>query len=78
MVAFFSRSNLDDAFEPNWICSPNASNFTQEAMNYGMWDVSRLLEQWACAKAKGSHTANTLSDMQKECSTIINGNLSMC
>lgn len=45
-------------------------------MNYGMWDISRLLEQWACAKAKGSRTVNTLSTMQKECSAIINGTLS--
>ena len=76
VVAFFSRSSLEDAFEPNWICSPNAANFSQEAMNYGMWDISRLLEQWACAKAKGSRTVNTLSTMQKECSAIINGTLS--
>lgn len=76
VVAFFSRSNLEDTFEPNWICSPNASTFSQEAMNYGMWDISRLLEQWSCAKAKGSRSANTLSTMQKECSAIINGTLS--
>jgi hypothetical protein len=76
VVAFFSRSTLEDTFEPNWICSPNASNFSQEAMNYGMWDISRLLEQWACAKAKGNHSISTLSAMQKECSAIINGTLS--
>lgn len=46
-------------------------------MNYGMWDISRLLEQWSCAKTKGSRTANTLSTMQKECSAVINGTLSM-
>ena len=45
-------------------------------MSYGMWDISQLLEQWACAKAKGRHTINTLSTMQKECSAIINGTLS--
>ncbi|EDR15662.1 uncharacterized protein LACBIDRAFT_320606 [Laccaria bicolor S238N-H82] len=75
LVAFFSRSNLEDTFEPNWICSPNAANFSQEAMSYGMWDIARLLEQWACAKAKGSRTVDTLSTMQKECSAIINGTL---
>jgi hypothetical protein len=46
-------------------------------MDYGMWDISRLLEQWACAKTKGSRTMSTLSTMQKECSSIINGTLSM-
>jgi hypothetical protein len=46
-------------------------------MSYGMWDISRLLEQWACAKAKGNRTVETLSMMQKECSAIINGTLSM-
>jgi len=46
-------------------------------MNYGMWDISRLLEQWACAGAKGDRTVNTLSMLQKECSAIINGTLSM-
>jgi len=76
VVAFFSRSNLEDTFEPNWICSENTANFSQEAMNYGMWDISRLLEQWACAKAKGSRTVGSLSTMQKECSMIINGTLS--
>jgi len=76
VVAFFSRSNLEDTFEPNWICSMNAANFCQEAMDYGMWDISWLLEQWACAKAKGSCTVNTLLTMQKECSAIINGTLS--
>jgi hypothetical protein len=76
VVAFFSRSTLEDTFEPNWICSPNASLFSQEALNYGMWDISRLLEQWACAKSKGSRTTSSLSTMQKECSSIINGSLS--
>ena len=74
-VAFFSHSHLKDTFEPNWICSPNAANFSQDAMSYGMWDIARLLEQWACAKAKASRTVNTLSTMQKECSAIINGTL---
>jgi hypothetical protein len=45
VIAFFSHSTLEDTFEPNWICSANAENFSQEAMNYGMWDISRLLEQ---------------------------------
>lgn len=75
-VAFFSRSHLEDTFEPNWICSPNAATFSQEAMSYGMWDIARLLEQWACAKAKASRSISTLSAMQKECSAIINGTLS--
>ena len=73
VFAFFSCSSLEDTFEPNWL---NAANFSQDAMNYGMWDISWLLEQWVCAKAKGSHTVNTLSTMQKECSAIINGTLS--
>ena len=77
VVAFFSCSNLDGTYELNWICSQNAANFCREAMNYGMWDVSWLLEQWACAKAKGSHTVNTLTMLQKECSAITNGTLSM-
>jgi hypothetical protein len=77
VIAFFSRSNLEDTFEPNCICSLNAANFSQEAMTYGMWDISRLLEQWACAKAKDNRTADTLSQIQKECSAIINGTLSM-
>ena len=77
VVAFFSRSHLEDTFEPNWICSLNTATFSQEAMNYGMWDISQLLEQWACAKAKGNHNISTLTTMQKECSSIINGTLSM-
>lgn len=52
VVAFFSRSHIEDTFEPNWIASENASNFTQDALGHGMWDVARLLEQWACSKAK--------------------------
>ena len=76
VVAFFSRSNLEDTYEPNWICTPNASDFTQDALKYGMWDISRLLEQWACVKSKGSRNTSSLSAMQKECSSIINGTLS--
>ena len=53
VVAFFSRSHIEDTFEPNWIASENAVNFTQDALGHGMWDVARLLEQWACSKAKG-------------------------
>ena len=45
-------------------------------MNYGMWDISQLLEQWACTKLKGNRTISMLSAMQKECSSIINGTLS--
>jgi hypothetical protein len=52
VIAFFSRSHIEDTFEPNWIASENAINFTQDALGHGMWDVARLLEQWACSKAK--------------------------
>lgn len=51
-VAFISRSHIEDTFEPNWIASENAANFTQDTLGHGMWDVARLLEQWACSKAK--------------------------
>ena len=53
VVAFFSRSHIEDTFEPNWIATENAVNFTRDALGHGMWDVARLLEQWACSKAKG-------------------------
>ena len=62
--------------ELNWICTPNASHFSQEALDYGMWDIAQLLEQWACTKSKGSRNISSLSAMQKECSSIINGTLS--
>ena len=52
VVAFFSHSQIEDTFEPNWIASENATNFSQEALVLGMWDVARLLEQWSCSKAK--------------------------
>jgi len=42
-----------------------------------MWDISWLLEQWACAKAKGNRNVTALITMQKECSSIINGTLSI-
>lgn len=41
-----------------------------------MWDIAQLLEQWACTKSKGSRIISSLSAMQKECSSIINGTLS--
>jgi hypothetical protein len=53
VIAFFSRAHIEDTFEPNWIASENAVNFTRDALGQGMWDVARLLEQWACSKAKG-------------------------
>ena len=52
VVAFFSRAHIEDTFEPNWIASENAVNFTWDALGHSMWDVARLLEQWACSKAK--------------------------
>ena len=42
----------------------------------GCGTYPKLLEQWACTKLKGNHTISTLSVMQKECSSIINGTLS--
>ena len=93
VIAFFSRSHIEDTFEPNWIASENAMNFTQDALGHGMWDVARLLEQWACSKAKGmlkciykintnppllqARNPHSLKDMQIECSGIINGALSI-
>ena len=68
-------------------------DFTWDALGHGMWDVTHLLEQWACSKAKGlfgrimkllltfpllqAHNPDSLKDMQVECSGIINGTLSM-
>jgi hypothetical protein len=66
VVAFFSRSHIEDTFEPNWIASENATNFTQDALGHGMWDVARLLEQWACSKAKGTlirHIYKTITNL---------------
>ena len=39
-VCFFSRTHLEDSFEPNWICSPNASNFTEDSLGWNMWDIT--------------------------------------
>ena len=52
VVLFASRTHLEDTFEPNWICTDNAALFTMDTFDKGMWDVRRLLEQWACTKAK--------------------------
>jgi len=54
VITFFSHAHIEDTFEPNWITSENAVNFTQDALGHGMWDVAHLLEQWACSKAKGT------------------------
>jgi hypothetical protein len=54
-MCFFTRFSLEDTFEPNWICSLNAANFTEDSFNRNMWDIARLFEQWACTKAKGKH-----------------------
>ncbi|KAF8798251.1 hypothetical protein BYT27DRAFT_7218520 [Phlegmacium glaucopus] len=74
VVAFFSRSHIEDMFEPNWICTPNATNFTQDTLNYSMWDITQLFEQWSCSKAKVQNP-NCLATMQTECSATINGTL---
>jgi hypothetical protein len=34
------------------VASENAGNFTRDVLGHGMWDVARLLEKWACSKAK--------------------------
>ncbi|KAI0245566.1 hypothetical protein BJV78DRAFT_1287477 [Lactifluus subvellereus] len=44
-MCFFTRTNLEDSFEPNWICSTNAANFTEDTFNRNMWDIARLFEQ---------------------------------
>jgi hypothetical protein len=44
---------MEDVFEPNWICTPNAANFAQDALGQNMWDITRLFELWNCSKAKG-------------------------
>jgi hypothetical protein len=51
-VAFFSRGHLDDTFEPNWIATPNAVDFVKDSLAMGPWDISRMLEQWACSLAR--------------------------
>ncbi|KAF8164199.1 hypothetical protein BJ912DRAFT_1068484 [Pholiota molesta] len=74
IVAFSSRSNLEDTYQPNWLCSTNASNFTTDTFGITMWEGSRLLEQWSCAKSK-NRNPGSLAAMRIECSTIINGGL---
>ena len=54
VIAFFSCMHIEDTFEPNWIASENAVNFTRDVLGHGTWDVAHLLEQWACSKAKGT------------------------
>ena len=49
-IMFFTRSHMNDMFEPNHAASVNAANFCQDVLGMGMWDVSRFFEQWACSK----------------------------
>ncbi|KAF8816259.1 hypothetical protein BYT27DRAFT_7067379, partial [Phlegmacium glaucopus] len=73
-VCFFTRTSLEDTFEPNWICSPNAANFTEDSLSRNMWDIARLFEQWACTKAK-VRKPDSFGSLREQCSKLINGGL---
>ncbi|KAF8798805.1 hypothetical protein BYT27DRAFT_7343194 [Phlegmacium glaucopus] len=73
-ICFFTRSHLEDTYEPNWVCTLNAMNFAQDSLGHNMWEITRLFEQWACSKGK-VHNPDTLSAMKQECSATINGGL---
>ncbi|KIJ91094.1 hypothetical protein K443DRAFT_135562 [Laccaria amethystina LaAM-08-1] len=73
-VCFFTRTSLEDGFEPNWICSPNAANFAEDSLGRNMWDITRLFEQWACTMSK-VRKPDSLASLREQCSKLINGGL---
>lgn len=52
---------MNDTFEPNHSASVNAANFCQDVLGMGMWDVSRLFEQWACTQGLRSKLSNLIA-----------------
>ena len=52
---------MNDTFEPNHTASVNAAGFCQDVLNMGMWDISRLFEQWACTKGARSKLFNLIT-----------------
>jgi hypothetical protein len=52
---------MNDTFEPNHSASVNAANFCQDVLGMGMWDVSRLFEQWACTQGVKSELFNLIA-----------------
>ncbi|KAF8163728.1 hypothetical protein B0H34DRAFT_650411 [Crassisporium funariophilum] len=73
-LAFFSRSHVNDTYEPNWACTNNVTTFSRDMLGHGMWDITRLLEMWVCSKKQGRN-ADAPPTMRTDCSSILQGTL---
>ncbi|KAJ7439193.1 hypothetical protein B0H11DRAFT_2254127 [Mycena galericulata] len=73
--AMFTRGHLHDRTVPVTIESWGALDFFPEILKKESADVSTLFELWAVSRERGKTGADTLVEMQKECTAMIKSGL---
>ncbi|KAJ6502985.1 hypothetical protein DFH09DRAFT_838543, partial [Mycena vulgaris] len=73
--AMFTRGHIHDTTVPVTIQSWGALDFFREVLKRDPADVSAMFELWAVTRERGTTGADTLLDMQKECTEIITSGL---
>ncbi|KAJ7146952.1 hypothetical protein C8R44DRAFT_864658 [Mycena epipterygia] len=73
--AMFTRGHIHDTTIPATIESWGALDFFREVLKKEAADVRAMFELWAVAREHGSTGADTLLDMQKECTNLITSGL---
>ncbi|KAJ6469108.1 hypothetical protein DFH09DRAFT_1344907 [Mycena vulgaris] len=69
--AMFTRGHIHDRTLPVSIQSWGALDFFREMMKKEPTDIASMFELWAINREKGITGANTLDEMQKECTELI-------
>ncbi|KAJ7445127.1 hypothetical protein B0H11DRAFT_2249551 [Mycena galericulata] len=69
--AMFTRGHLHDTTAPVTIDSGGALNFFREVLRKDPADMTTLFELWAVGRERGSSGADTLVEMQKQCTEMI-------
>ncbi|KAJ7127722.1 hypothetical protein C8R44DRAFT_616192, partial [Mycena epipterygia] len=73
----FTRGHIHDRTIPVTIQSWGALDFFREVLKKDPADVSAMFELWAVSRERGITGADTLVEMQKECTNLITSGLCM-
>ncbi|KAG1791003.1 hypothetical protein EV424DRAFT_1337699 [Suillus variegatus] len=73
---FASRGHVYDTAQATWFRTDNVMDFWEDVLQMEADEITRKLEQWACMA--GLDKCETVQNMQRVCTRLLNSGLSTC
>ncbi|KAG1785813.1 uncharacterized protein HD556DRAFT_1236368 [Suillus plorans] len=75
---FASRGHVYDTAQATWFGTDNVMDFWEDVLQMEADEIARKLEQWACMAGRSLDERETVQNMQRVCTRLLNSGLSTC